>query len=84
MDPLNKVCIVCLLLEVFELFASNLKIIAKSQSTSEYIHAIGINTKGQVRATGGIPGTGIYDTEVIGHVGAAKVIRVKNSGQSLD
>ena len=33
---------------------------------------IGINTKGQVRATGGIPGTGIYDTEVIGHVGAAK------------
>ena len=33
---------------------------------------IGINTKGQVRATGGIPGTGIYDTEIIGHVGAAK------------
>ena len=30
---------------------------------------IGLNSKGQVRATGGIPGTGIYSTEIIGHVG---------------
>lgn len=30
---------------------------------------IGLNSKGQVRATGGIPGTGVYDTEIIGHVG---------------
>ena len=30
---------------------------------------IGVNSKGQVRATGGIPGTGIYNTEIIGHVG---------------
>lgn len=33
---------------------------------------IGVNAKGQIRATGGIPGRGPYDTEVIGHVGAAK------------
>jgi len=33
---------------------------------------IGINTKGQIRATGGIPGTGVYDTEIVGHVGTAK------------
>lgn len=30
---------------------------------------IGLNSKGEVRATGGIPGSGIYDTEIIGHVG---------------
>jgi hypothetical protein len=30
---------------------------------------VGINSKGQVRRTVGIPGSGLYDTEVIGHVG---------------
>ena len=30
---------------------------------------VGINSKGQVRRTKGIPGSGLYDTEVIGHVG---------------
>ena len=39
---------------------------------------IGINTKGQVRATGGIPGTGIYDTEIVGHVGTAKTGHSEN------
>ena len=30
---------------------------------------VGINSKGQVRRTVGIPGSGLYDTEVIGQVG---------------
>lgn len=32
---------------------------------------VGVNSKGQVRRTVGLPGTGVYDTEVVGHVGAA-------------
>lgn len=40
---------------------------------------IGINTKGQVRATGGIPGTGLYDTEIVGHVGGKQPSHTSHS-----
>ncbi len=45
---------------------------------------IGINTKGQIRATGGIPGTGVYDTEIIGHVGGAKSAQTRSSHRASD
>lgn len=44
---------------------------------------IGVNSKGQIRATGGIPGTGIYDTEIIGHVGGTTPVHSEAPHQQV-